>query len=59
MTAVLIAVPVTLILMGLGTIPAVLETWRIRSDLNYERFAQAYAEAAAMHCEARQAGERA
>lgn len=59
MTAFLIALPITLILLGLGIIPEVLETWRIRSDLNYERFAQAYAEAAAMHCEARQAGERA
>jgi hypothetical protein len=59
MTAFLIAVPVTLILLGLGTIPEVLEKWRIRSELNYERFAQAYAEAAAMRHEARQARERA
>ena len=59
MTVFFIALSITLIAIGLGTIPEVLETWRIRSDLNYERFAQAYAEAAAMHCEARQAGERA
>lgn len=59
MTAFLIALPITLILLGLGTIPEVLETWRIRSDLNYERFAQAYAEAVALRHEARQAAERA
>jgi hypothetical protein len=59
MTAFLIALPVTLILIGLGTIPSVLATWRIRSDLNYERFAQAYAEAVALRHEVRQAGERA
>jgi hypothetical protein len=59
MTALLIALPITLILIGLATIPSVLEMWRIRSDLNYERFAQAYAEAVAKQCEARQAGERA
>lgn len=59
MTAFLIALPITLILIGLGTIPEVLEKWRIRSDLNYQRFGQAYAEAATMRHEARQAGERA
>lgn len=59
MTAFLIAFPVVMILIGLGTIPSVLETWRIRSELNYERFAQAYAEAAAKRHEALQAGERA
>jgi hypothetical protein len=59
MTSFLIALPVALILIGLGTIPGVLETWRIRSELNYERFAQAYAEAAAKRHEARQSGERA
>lgn len=48
MTVFLIALPIVLILLGLVTIPEVLETWRVRSDLNYERFAQAYAEAVAL-----------
>ena len=53
MTAFLIALPITLILLGLASIPGVLETWRIRPELNYERFARAYAEAAAMRHEHR------
>jgi hypothetical protein len=59
MTAFLIALPLVLILLGLAAIPEVLEIWRIRSELNYERFAHAYAEAARMRHEARQAGDRA
>ena len=59
MTVFFIALSITLIAIGLGTAHGIISDWRFRSDRNYERFAQAYAEAAAMHCEARQAGERA
>jgi len=55
----LIGAAIALIAIGIGTAHAIIAQWRLRSELNYERFAQVYAEAATMRHEARQAGDRA
>lgn len=55
----LIGASIALIALGVGMAYDIIKTWRLRSDLNFERFSDAYLDAACIRRDARQASERA